>query len=579
MVELVPWPGQRESVFRDRYAAPGEDTPEQMWTRVANGLTPDDPAAALDSYDIMSDWRFVPAGRILSASGRGGARSLYNCRVLGPDNADGRGRDSRGSIMRLITRGMECTARGEGVGINWSHLRPAGTPVRGVGADSEGPVAWMTGADAVMSAIRQGGSRTAALMFVIDDTHPDVARFANASFAHANHSVAVSDAFMHAAEHRHDWRLRFPDTTHPDYDARWRGRLGDWEDAGLPVIEHGVRPADELLREFSRCAAATGNPGLVFLERANRGSRLVGRPLVATNPCGEVPLYEDGTCNLGAVNLLAHARPINDIQWAYDPDAIGRAAAGGVRLLNRVIDAAVGFDRELSRTQRDTRRIGIGVMGLADLLLLMRLRYGSLEALQVTEHVFRIVLTAAALESARLAALDGRAPAWTRDHANAGPLGRLDGRYDHITHAVRAAGQRNCFLTAQAPTGTTSILAGASSGIEPIFAAEYTRRDATGEHTVRHPLFPRADGIRQPWAVTAHDLTPDDHLNTQAAAQRWCDSGISKTVNMPAGSDGAAVMDIYQKAWRAEVVGITVFVDGSRPGVLTPDCPTGVCDI
>ena len=567
---LIPWEGQRESVFRDRYAASPAETPHLMWQRVAKTLAADEDEFGV-LFETLRHWRFVPGGRILSGAGVDGARTLYNCYTMMP-SACPAGRDSRGAISALIGRMLEVTARGGGVGVDWSCLRPEGYFIHGVGAFSDGPVAWMRGADAVMDAVRQGGTRTAALMFTLHDWHPDVVRFAEASFLRANHSVCVSDNLMASARKGWSWPLRFPDTTHPDYDGHWNGNIETWENSGRPIIEHGSRPADELLRAFARAAAKTGNPGLVFLERANRRSPLPLRTLFTTNPCGEVPMYEDGSCNLGAVNLLAH--------WDHetgrlDYSSICDTVRGGVRLLNRVIDRSRGFDKRLDEVQRGVRRIGIGVMGLADVLLLSGVRYGSSESLDMVNDIFRLIYAKALSESARMARDEGPAPEWGQAVLNSGPAYKLD--REELAD-VRRYGLRNCFLTSQAPTGTTSVLAGASSGIEPVFSDRYTRRDATGEHTVRHPLFPVLPGDRRDHHVTAHDLSVTHHIAVQAAAQRWIDSGVSKTVNLPAGSGAEAVMQAYGLAWDMGCVGITAFVDGCRDGVLTPCGPDG-CDL
>lgn len=586
---LQEWTDQQQRVFEDRYAKRSttglreETLPAEMWDRVAHAL-----AEGAAEFGVMRNtldgFRFVPGGRILYGLDSETDATLYNCFVLGVEADDPQqGNDSRHGIMNMIDKMIELNAKGGGVGVNWSTLRPNGSIIRGAGGVSSGSVPWMSGADSLADAIRQGGSRTAALMYILDDWHPDLIEFVNKGiFNRANYSVNVSDEFMRAVQNDEEWYWIFPETDHPAYNQVWNGDIKRWIDLGLPIKQYGHHPARAIWRQMGQVAWETGNPGLVFLGRANHvANTWYLERLVSTNPCGEQILPVNGSCNLGAVNLVAHWDPAKrDLDW----DQLKHTIEGAVLILDRVIDKSPDVTTEIGDLQRQVRRIGISTMGLADLMILSGVVYGSEESLELVDRVYGFIAKHAYLASIKLAETLGPAPALEVDKF-------LLGRFIHtlpaeVQEGIEKHGIRNMTITTQAPTGTTSILAGVSSGVEPIFRSSYTRSDATGVTEVRHPLFSEI-GMDEGWPhlVTADQIPVEGHILVQAAVQQHLDTSVSKTINLPNSATVEDVLNAYELAWENDCKGITIFRDGSRAGVLEDrahehglDCPGGNCE-
>lgn len=562
----------RQQVFEDRYALRTRDgvlletSPEQMFERVARAI-------GGNSFDrakyhaVLSSMRFVPAGRILSAAGSTSASaSFYNCFVIGIEPTDRRnGADSRDGIMSTMRRMVEINCRGGGVGINWSTLRPSGEYVHGVHGTSSGPCAWMEGADGLANQVRQGGTRTAALMFMLDDWHPDIMPFIQRGkrFQRANYSVCVSDEFMQALQHGETWDLCFPDTSCPEYAMRWDGDLRAWRDAGLPVVVHATLPAGEIWSALIDGAWETGNPGVAFMGQMRKSSNTSWLESInCVNPCGEQPLPPNGCCNLGAINLMAHYR-----HGGIDMRLLSDTIACAVRFLDDVIDAGSAGDADVDYYQQNVRRIGLGTMGLADVLLQERIAYGSERCMLFIDQLYQFIRDEAYRHSALLAQQHGPAPA-LEGHIDEFLGCRIPSSLpDHIKHLIEVYGVRNLGLLTQAPTGTTGMLAGVSSGIEPVFAWEYTRADATGTYEIVHPAALQFH-LGSPWMVTARDLSWQEHVDVQARIQLYVDASISKTVNLPADVPPLVVSQVYQYAYRAGCKGITVYRDASGEGVL-----------
>lgn len=548
-----PWNDQREKTFLDRYALKDrsgdllETKPHQMWNRVAQALSFNRWEEDEFRY-ALEDFMFVPAGRVLAAAGSGqNSATFYNCFVLGMDSPLHKGKDSRDAIMHTISQMVELNCRGGGVGINWSALRPDMSKVRGVQGLSTGPIGWMKGADALADQVRQGGSRTAALMFMLDDWHPDVVQFVKADrFKRANFSVSISDEFMEALYSGRRWRLRFPDTADPAYDVVWSGDIEAWEDSGKPVIEFDIDP-NSLWKRMCESARESGNPGVVFLDRCNQMA--YGDRLVATNPCGEQPLPEYGSCNLGSLNLAAFCSENGDINRAL----LSKVIRTAVRMLDNIIDLSPPTFYEIDSKQKMFRRIGLGVMGFADALILNKIRYGSEESLAFIRDLFSFIRDTAFMASHELAEERGSAPMFCEDEFVCSYIAST--LPDPIREAC-STGMRNTAILTMPPTGTISVLAGVNSGIEPVFSADYIRRDATGEHRVHHPLFGRAKASH---LVTAHQIPPMDHIAVQAELQRHIDASISKTINMPASATEQDIDQAFRIAYDMGCKGVTVY--------------------
>jgi ribonucleoside-diphosphate reductase alpha chain len=561
--------GIRGKVFMDRYALRDEGGqavehyPEQMWHRVARAIASVEPEEAgrrhweSRFYDVLSGFKFVPGGRILSGAGTGHHVTFYNCFVIPSPE------DSRGGILDNLKVMTEIMARAGGVGINLSSLRPKGSYIRTVNGTASGPCSWAElYSVATGDVIQQGGSRRGALMLMLNDDHPDIEEFITVKkdltrINHANLSVCVSDRFMEAVKADREWQLV------------WNGEV------------RKTLPARQLWNLICESAWASGEPGLVFIDRYNKESNTwYYENIICVNPCGEQGLPEWGVCNLGALNLAAFATGGDgDAPGVFDYDALAEATRDSMRFLDNVVDATEYFFDENAAAQLSTRRTGLGTMGLADALIKLHVPYGSDESVPVVERIYRTIRDAAYECSADLAAEKGPFPMFDKERY-------LQGRFiqrlpDPVREKIANQGIRNAVLLTQAPTGTTSLLAGVSSGIEPVFDFAMVRRDRTGEHILYHPLLqawkdahpgaggePAADDA-PPWFVSANDLTPEQHVRVQAKVQQYTDSSISKTVNAPNDHTVEQVQELYVKAYDYGCKGVTYFRDGCREGVLS----------
>jgi len=596
-------------VLLDRYARkdekgePLETTWDEVAYRVAAALAGAEKENereryAVEFFDALKNFRVVPGGRVLAAAGTNTNLTFFNCTVIPVECDDPAfGNDSRQGIMDTIKKMVEITSRGGGVGINWSVLRPRGSYVRGVNGRSSGSVSWMEAAGAVAQQVEQGGSRRAALMFMLWDWHPDLLEFLEAKsteeskLENANLSVALSNKFMEAVEKDGDWIWKFPDYTHPDYNRKWNGSINTWEKAGLPVVEYGIDSQGSVVpngkpvkarwiwEKIIRAAHSYGEPGIVFLERYNEQSNLKYREeIISVNPCGEQGLGPYGVCNLCSINLVSHVLKKGG-RVEVDYDLLRKSVHTAVRLSDNVIELDRYFLPQFERSQRlGARRIGIGTMGLADLLILKEIRYGSRESLEFIDTLYRFIAVEAYRASIELAAERGSFPWFDKEAYLKGYfIKRLP---QEIQRDIEKRGIRNSVLLTQAPTGTTSILAGVSSGIEPVFSFTYVREDRTGTYHVRHWLAERfikenPGKTLPPYFVSALELTPEEHVLVQAAVQRHTDSSISKTVNAAFEHPVEEVDKLFKSAYNLGCKGITYFRIGTRKGVLNKkrDCP------
>lgn len=481
--------------------------------------------------------------------------------------------DSRGGILDNLKILTEIMARGGGVGVNLSTLRPRGSYIKTVNGTASGPVSWAELYSVITGdVIQQGGSRRGALMIMLDDDHPDIVEFIHAkkidpltnrpvAIEHANISVAVSDAFMQAVAEDGDWPTQFPTKAMV---------------AANPALAGTVKPgptyrARALWRMICESAWATAEPGVVFIDRYNAWNNTwYYQTIRCTNPCGEQGLAPWNVCNLAALNLSTFVTgPLG--AGTFDYEALAQFARIGLRFSDNVIDANRYFFQENADEQLGTRRTGLGTMGLADALIKLGVRYGSPESEPIIERIYRTIRDAAYDASADLAAEKGPFPRFDRDKY-------LQGRFIRTLPAALQAkiakqGIRNAVILTQAPTGTTSLLAGVSSGIEPVFDFVFKRVDRTGEHIIYHPLLKQwmdehPDQERPDYFVGANDLTPEDHIRVQAMVQRYTDSSISKTCNAPNSHTIEEVERLYRLAYESGCKGVTYYRDGSRDAVL-----------
>ncbi len=583
--------GISEKVFLDRYALkdkkgnPIEKTPDEMWRRIAKAVASVEKKEEQkkweeEFYKIMKNFQYVPGGRILSGAGTGFAVSFYNCYVIPSP------KDSRGGILETLKQMVEIMARGGGVGINLSTLRPRGTRVEKVNGFSSGPVNWAElFSVATKDIIQQGGTRRGALMLMLWDWHPDIEEFITVKqdltkINGANLSVCVSDSFMKAVENDEDWQLIFPDISDPEYDVKWDGDIESWKKLGKKVKVYKTIKARKIWDLIAEAAWRSAEPGVVFLERYNKlYNNYYWNKIICVNPCGEEGLPAWGVCNLGSINLSALVKSEDiDKPGKFDFKRLKEIVRVAVRFQDNVVDMDPYIFEGIKKTQLEgERRIGLGTMGLGDTLIKLHLKYGSEESLKFIEKVYKIIRDEAYLSSALIAKEKGSFPKFDKKLYLKGKfVSKLPSK---IKKLIRENGIRNSLLLMQAPTGSTSLMAGTTSGIEPVFEFEFYRHDRLGDHLIRHHLYEKwyqkhekeiKEGkIKKPhWFVSANELTPEDHVKVQAIIQKYVDASISKTVNAPRTHTVEDVKKLYTLAYKLGCKGIAYMREGSRQGVL-----------
>ncbi len=578
--------GIRNTIFLDRYALkdqagnPMEKAPEEMWHRVARGIAGVEKAKDRKIwedkfYHVMEDFKFLPGGRILAGAGTGFDVTYFNCFVI-PNPPD-----SRGGIMQNLTQMIEIMAHGGGVGLNLSGLRPRGARVKKVNGFSSGPMNWAELYSlATKDIVQQGGSRRGALMLMIQDWHPDVEEFITVKqdlnkINGANLSVCVSDDFMEAVKKDADWDLLYPDLDDPKYDTGWDGDMTGWKAKGGKVKVYKTIKASYLWNLICEAAWRSAEPGLHFLDRSNKRSNTwYFEKLLATNPCGEQPLGAWAVCNLGAMNLSAYVKDddlAHDQAGWFDYDSFAKDVQIAIRFLDNVIDDTHYFFDKNEKVAKDIRRTGLGIMGIADTFIKMKVRYGSEESMEVSRKIFATLRDNSYIASTNIAKEKGSFPKYNKEkylqgyHIKALPKA--------IQDKIAKQGIRNAVLLTIAPTGTTSFVAGVSSGVEPVYEFEYLRHTKVGEAKMYHALYDtwrlaHPDAARPDYFVSANDLTPEDHVKIQAVAQEYIDSSISKTVNAPRTHTVDDVKRLYMLSYDMGLKGVAYMREGSRQGVL-----------
>jgi ribonucleoside-diphosphate reductase alpha chain len=542
--------------YRLKDAAGGavDRTIEDSWRRVAEALAAPEKDPALWAerfYEAMADFKFLPAGRILAGAGTKRNVTLFNCFVMGtiPD-------DMRGIFENLLEAALTMQ-QGGGIGYDFSTLRPKGAPVKGVGADASGPLTFMDVWDAMCRTIMSAGHRRGAMMATMRCDHPDIEAFIEAKHEPGrlrmfNLSVLVTDAFMTALKEDAPWELTFGGTTFKVLRAR------------------------DLWDKIMRATYAYAEPGVIFIDRINRRNNLhYCETISATNPCGEEPLPPYGACLLGSINLAALVRNPFDAEARLDMAELERLVPVAIRLMDNVVDVS-GFPLPQQTAEaKAKRRIGLGVTGLADALIMCGARYGSSAAVALTDIWMKAIQRAAYLASADLAAEKGSFPLYDRDRFMAGE--NVAGLDEDVRAKIAQQGVRNGTLTAIAPTGTISLFAdNVSSGLEPVFSFKYTRnvlmpdgsRVSEEVTDYAYRLFHKLKGETAPLPeafVDAQQLTPGDHVIMQAAVQKYIDASISKTINCPADLPFEAFKDVYMQAYELGCKGCTTY----RPNVIT----------
>lgn len=579
-----------QDIFKTKYQGDSLDV-RDFYRRLAGLVSLGDQQLATRFFRLMWEKRFSPGGRILAFGGRPDANiSLMNCTT---HQVEG---DSLEDINLAAYTIMRASSRGQGIDIDISKLRPAGTPVNNAARTSTGAISFMEMLNSIGGAIGQEGRR-GALLFSIADDHPDLYRPEDRSavcpkcggagcnqcvggylpydFLHvkripgkvesANISVRVSDRFMQAVKDGHIWTLLF------------EGKTG-----GQP-FEHFLRVrAAYLFRELARCAHASAEPGLLYWDTSKKmsNSNLFGEQwsITGVNACSEQVLDQDGVCNLGSINLAAYVdSPFSDDAW-FDADRFVEDVRLAVHFLDNVVSLELDKGVHTNGRQRASlvhlRRLGLGVMGLADALAMLCLPYSSsADTTSFLHKLFQMMRDTAYQASIDLARMKGPAEIWnTADdyHGSVVNGGFFQMLPQHLRQDILRYGTRNITVLSFAPTGTISNLLGVSSGIEPLFAHEYVRRtrihgyDELVNYT--HPGVCLSRSMSLPDSIwpTAYDVSVDSHLLVQSIVQFYNDSAVSKTLNFPASATVEDIEKAYMMGWQQGLKGMSVYRDGSR---------------
>jgi len=564
------WTEPALRVLRERYLLRDDrgeviETPEEMCWRVAQSIAAGEarygrsPAAvrevAAAFYDMMVDAYFVPNSPTLMNAGKGNGLQYSACYVLPVG-------DSMEEIFDSVKAAAIIHKSGGGTGFAFSRLRPKDDLVASTGGRASGPVSFLRVFNSATEAVKQGGTRRGANMGILRVDHPDILEFIDCKLdggiTNFNISVAITDVFMDALARGEDYDLVNPHNQ-------------------VVTVRLSAR---EVFERMVRAAWRTGDPGMVFIDRINASPANPTPSLgvvEATNPCGEQPLLPNEACNLGSLNVSRFVRPGDNGEWSIDWDEMERVVRLAVRFLDDVIEMNPYPLAVIDETVKSNRRIGLGIMGWADLLFIMGIPYDSQEAIDLADRLMAFVKEKSHDQCGKLAEERGPFPNWSAS----------------IYRDVRP--MRNSTVTTIAPTGTISMIAGCSSGIEPIFALAFQHRvkNPDGERvlTFVNETFERiakerglySDALKEEIArrgslhgipgvpdeavrvfKTSHEIAHEWHVRHQAAFQRYTDNGVSKTINLPNEATEEDVANAYRLAWELGCLGITVFRDGCK---------------
>lgn len=537
MPEISEWVWNEKYRYKDANGTPIDQTVDDTFKRVAIAVAAaEEPTNkkryAAEFFDAMKDYEFLPAGRILAGAGTQRGVTLFNCFVMGTIA------DSLTGIMNAVGEAAQTMKLGGGVGMDFSTLRYRGAPVRSVDSISSGAVSFMQLWDSMCGTIMSAGSRRGAMMGVLRCDHPDIEEFIEVKqtagrLTNFNVSVLVTSAFMKAAREDECWALCF------------NGQ-----------IIHTVS-ARELWQKILRSTYEYAEPGVIFIDRINETNPLKAiETIFATNPCGEQPLPPYGACLLGSINLAALILNPFTREASLNIDRFRSLTATAIRFLDNVIDISGYALPAQEKEAKAKRRLGLGLTGVADALIMLGMRYGSESAREFLDWCLAEMRRSAEGATAALGLEKGSFPLFDPDTFS-------------FTHCDRTAHRRNSHLLSIAPTGTISLFAGnVSSGIEPVFDWNYTRKvlqpDGSHKEIKVEDYAAAMKGDQSypegpyPW-ITAHDLTPAEHLSMAATAQPHIDSAISKTINCPAEITFDEFCSVYDEAYKLGMKGCTTY--------------------
>ena len=552
-------------IWTDKYRWGDEDTQEDPLRRVVEGVYVHDPSQEHKeaAKEALMKRLFCPGGRVLAGAGTDKVVTAFNCYVMStiPDSMEG--------ISEVLRDSMLTMQQGGGIGMDFSTLRPTGAYLARTQAVASGPLPFMDMWDSMCSTIMSAGSRRGAMMGVLHCEHPDLPEFIKAKqepgrLTNFNLSVLVSDAFMDAVTNDEDWYLGFPQ---PRADGQHLFIAEREDDDDWYVYDKWK--ARDLWEMITQSTYEYSEPGVIFIDKVNDNNPLqYCEEINATNPCGEQPLPPNGCCNLGSVNLARMVkRPFKDGAW-FDYDLLDRVTRIGVRFLDNTIDIA-NFPLDKQRQEElSKRRIGLGITGLGDALMQLKIRYGTERALQTTDAIMAVIKNAAADESALLAEERGAFPMYSPEWGVGTTV--YDSLNPDTQRRIYRHGVRNGTLLTIAPTGTTSIFMGnVSSGLEPVFSHSYTRKVLQPDDTLRdytvsdygYELFRKVHGdVELPsYMVTALELSVDAHVRVQSVCQKHVDTSISKTINCPEDMSFEDFKLVYWDTYASGCKGCTTF--------------------
>lgn len=552
-----------QAVAERRYFSNGEgwkECVERVAKEIASPEVTNKDEYIRDFFDMIYNMDFLPGGRILRNAGKPRG-SLFNCYHLGID-------DSIEEIGQLYKDALTLWSEGGGVGVNFSPLRPKGDTIQGKGGISSGLVSFMEAADFISKTIESGGSRRAAAIAHIDVSHPEVLNFIDAkllkpeiaqwlredtpndvmefirekvdkqSLSHFNISVAINHDFLETVERDGNWTFKFKQKSYNTIKAKeiW----------------------DKIVSNMINCA----EPGLINWTNFSKNNSWYFNPVSGTNPCGETSLSSGEACDLGSLVLPNFITGNINTNWKKLEHVIRLA----VRFLDNVIDVNKYVIKEVDVKVHRSRRIGLGVMGLAEYLFAKKVRYGSQRAVTEVERLMRFIRDTVYQASIELASEKGSFPMF--EPIAFGKASFVRKLPASLRMKIKKHGIRNCTLMALAPTGTISLLSDVTGGIEPLFSKAFERKDRVSDRIYIHPkyeTFLQSKEETPEWFVDSFDLKPEDHFEVQVACQKYCDASVSKTINLPQHTTKEELSDLLLE-YIYDLKGVTVYRDGSRPG-------------
>ncbi len=530
---------------------PEDKTPDDSFHRVARAAAAQEKDSAYwegQFYEAMKDFKFLPGGRIIANAGTVRSEvTMFNCFVMNkiPDSIEG--------IFETVKEAALTQKQGGGVGFDFSTIRPRGNSIKGCEASASGPLSFMQVLDSTCRTIMSAGQRRGAQMGIMRCDHPDIESFITAKRENAqlqmfNLSVAVTDDFLKAVRDGADWQLKFDGKVYKTIKAQ------------------------DLWELIMKSTYNFAEPGFILIDRINKMNNLYYcEEIRATNPCGEQPLPPYGACLLGSINLPKFVNSPFEDSASFDFMRLKQVVRTAVRLLDNVIGIS-HYPLPMQKKEAESkRRMGIGITGLADMMIFMKKRYGSPESIELASEIMKTITFTAYETSVELAREKGAFPKFDAEKYCAGNFVKV--LPAELLENIRKYGIRNSHLTSIAPTGTISLLAGnVSSGLEPVFAFSYTRRVRNGGAGDDFTEFDVGDYAYRTWAerfggdaklppyfVESSAITADEHLAIQAALQKYVDSSISKTINVPTDFPYDKFKEIYLKAAAMGLKGCTTF--------------------